>query len=53
MCFQKFEVFPMKWENDVWHAEWVMKESWEAGFSTENRGPVYPLVIRHEDASED
>jgi hypothetical protein len=28
-------------------------ESWEARSSTENRGPVDPLVIRHEETSED
>jgi hypothetical protein len=53
MCFQNVEVIPTKWETDVWHAERLMKESREAGYSTENRGPVYPLVIRHEETSED
>jgi hypothetical protein len=53
MCFQNAEVIPVMWENNMWHAERLMKESWEAGSSTENRGPVYPLVIRHEETSED
>jgi hypothetical protein len=53
MCFQNAEVIAMKWENYVWHAERLMKESWGAAFSTENRGPVYPLVIGHEETSED
>jgi hypothetical protein len=53
MCFQNFEVFPMNWENYMQHAERLIKESWEAGSSTENRGSVYPLVIKHEQTSED
>jgi hypothetical protein len=53
MCFQNFEVVQTKWENYVWHAERLMKESWVAVSSTENRGPVYTLVIRHDETSED
>jgi hypothetical protein len=53
MYFQSFGVIAMKWANYVWHAERLMKESWEAGSSTENKGPVYPVVIRHEETSED
>jgi hypothetical protein len=53
MCFQNFEVIPTKKENYVWHAEGLMKESWEAGSSTENRGPLYPLVLMHGETSED
>jgi hypothetical protein len=53
MCFQNFEVIPTMWEHYVRHAERLMKESWEAGSSSENRGPLYPLVIRHEETSQD
>jgi hypothetical protein len=33
------------WENYVWHTEKLMKESWEAETSIENREPVHPLII--------
>jgi hypothetical protein len=53
MCFQNFEVNPTKGENCVLRAERLMKESLEGGSSTENRGPVYPQVIRHEETFKD
>jgi hypothetical protein len=52
MCFQNVEVIPTKWENYVWHAERLM-ERWKADSSTENGGPVFSPVIRHEETSED
>jgi hypothetical protein len=37
----------------VSRAERLMKESLEGGSFTENRGPVYPQIIRHEETSKD
>jgi hypothetical protein len=46
-----FQVTPTMRENYVWHAE-LMKESWEAETSTENRETVDPLVVSLEEAGE-
>jgi hypothetical protein len=40
MYFQSFGVIAMKWANYVWHAERLMKESWEAG-SSRRIGDLY------------
>jgi hypothetical protein len=39
------------WENYVWHTDTLMRESWEAETSTENREPVDPLIISLEQTS--
>jgi len=33
----------------VWHAEKLMKESWEAETSVENRTSVEPVIIKFEE----
>jgi hypothetical protein len=52
MKFLNIQVTPAMWENYVRHTEKLMKESWEAETSIENREPVDPLIISLEETSE-